>query len=94
MITFDGLVAGEKFLRRNNEEFDDGTPDGTHWRFIRDLLSEVLRASDIALEMPDKPPDRPLTIALTEHQEPWRLLVFVAESCDVDCEQGFVFHHD
>lgn len=94
MITFDGLVAGEKFLRQHNQEFDDGTPDGTHWLFIRQLLSEVFRASGTALEMPDKRPDTPLMISSAAHQETGRLLVFLAEPGDADCEQGFFCRHD
>ena len=58
-VTHDGLIAGERFLRERCAEFNDGTVDGTHWLFIRDLLSAALRASDIALEMPSMPPDAP-----------------------------------
>ena len=66
-ITFQGLVAGEKFLRERNEDFDDGTPDGTHWRLIRGLLSEVFRASGIALKMPGKCPNVPASNSSAEH---------------------------
>jgi hypothetical protein len=93
MITFDSLVAGERLLR-DRIVIDDGTSDGARWRLIRDLLSEVFRASGIVLEMPDRCPYMPASIASTEHQEPGRLLLFVAESSDGDCEHGFVFHHD
>lgn len=92
MITFDGLVAGENFLRNRIEELDDGTPYGTHWRLIRDLLSEVARVSGITLEMPDRCPDTLGTNASTECQETGRLLVFLDGTVGEDCGQEFVFH--
>ncbi len=90
MITFDGLVAGERLLR-DRMWIDDGTPDGAHWRLIRDLLSEVFRASGIDLEMPDKCPDMPVTISSEEHRETGQLLVFLAEPADADCGQEFSY---
>ena len=94
MITFDGLLAGEKFLRERNEDFNNGTPDGTHWRLIRGLLSEVFRASGITLEMPDRRPDMPEMSSSVTHQEHQRLFVFLAESDGVDCEQISFLHYD
>lgn len=46
-ITNNGLLAGERYLREHSEEFDDGTREGSHSRFIRSLVLEVLRASCI-----------------------------------------------
>lgn len=94
MITFDGLVAGETFLRSRIEEFDDGTPDGFHWHFIRELLMEVFRASYITLEMPDRCPDKPVSNFSEVNQDKGRLLVFVPGSADVDYDSGVFLHLD
>jgi len=92
MITFDGLVAGERFLRSQIEEFDDGTPDGFHETFIRELLTEVFRASGITLEIPDKHPDTPESNSSEVNPDTGRLLVFVPESADVDYDSEVFFH--
>ena len=75
-VTQDGLIAGERCLRERCEEFNDGTRDGTHWIFIRDLLSEALRASDIALEMPSMPPDAPALSSLEAPRDTLLLQVY------------------
>lgn len=77
-ITYGGLLAGVRFLQVHCEGFDDGTGDDFHVPFIRDLLTEIFRASGITLEMPDGLPNAQLTIALTDHQGKGRLLVFLA----------------
>ena len=56
LINMDGLLAGERYLREHSEEFDDGTVEGTHVRFIASILSQVFHASHIAFQMPDVPP--------------------------------------
>jgi hypothetical protein len=68
-ITPKGLLAGERFLRDNTEEFYDGTPEGFHLNFIQSLVAHVLCASGITLYMPDQPqvqPDTtdPLTVSI------------------------------
>lgn len=93
MITLDGFVAGERLLR-DRMLIDDGTPDGSHWSLIRDLLSEVFRASGTVLEMPDKCPDMPESTSSAAQKVTAQLLVFVAEPVAVDCGQEFSFHHD
>ncbi len=91
MISFDGLVAGERVLRAHCEEFDDGTPDGTHW-LIRELLTEVLRASGIALETLDRCPDTPASIASASYQGMSLLLVCVPETDDAGYGSEFFVH--
>ena len=76
-ITCNGLVAGVRFLQAHCEGFDDGTGDDFYTPFIRDLLTEIFRASDITLEMPDELPSAPESIALAGHQDMGRLLVFL-----------------
>jgi hypothetical protein len=52
LISHEGLLAGEKYLRKHSKEYDNGTPLGSHRRFIAILLSEALRASFITFKMP------------------------------------------
>lgn len=91
-IIFDGLLAGERFLRIHGLELDEGTPDEEHWFIIQGLLTEVLRASGIALEMPDTLPNVPPSIASSGHQDTGLLLVCVAETGGVDCGSEFLVH--
>lgn len=51
-ITTDGLLAGERFLRERCDEFQDGTRLGFHSNFVKLLISEILCASGLGLEMP------------------------------------------
>ena len=91
-ITYDGLVAGERFLRDHCDGFDDGTGNGFHVDFIKDLLKEVFRASGIDYEILVVKPEKPPLNALEGHQDTDLLLVFVAAPADADCVSGFVFH--
>ena len=76
-ITHEGLVAGVRFLQMHCDGFDDGTGDHFHTPFIRDLLLEVCRASNIALDMPEVQPHKPHTNASAGHQEKLWLLAFL-----------------
>lgn len=76
-IIVGNLVADVRFLQVHCERFDDGTGDDFHTSFIRDLLTEIFRASSIALEMPDEHPSAPESIALANHQDKGLLLVFL-----------------
>jgi hypothetical protein len=58
-ITADGLLAGERYLRSHTEEYNDGTRDGFHVDVIKELVSSVLRASEVAFLMPGEPPNMP-----------------------------------
>lgn len=86
------LVAGARVSRAHCEEFDDGTPDGTHRRLIRELLTEVFRASGIALEMLDRCPDTPASIASASYLGMGLLLVCVRETDDAGYGSEFFFH--
>lgn len=48
-VTEGEILAGEKYLRENCDEFDDGTPQGTHKNFIVNLLTEIFGHSDIKI---------------------------------------------
>lgn len=52
-ITTDGLLAGERYLRDHPYYFDDGTSDGFHADFVKALVSQVLDASCIKIEVSD-----------------------------------------
>ena len=56
-ITSEGLLAAENYLREHLEEYDSGTPLGSHRRFIASLLSEALRASHVNFRMPSESVD-------------------------------------
>lgn len=55
----------------------NGIGDEFHAPFIRDLLTEIFRASGITLEMPEELPSAPEMIALAGHQDKGRLLAFL-----------------
>ena len=55
-------MVGVRFLQIYCIEFDDGTRADFHIPFIRDLLTEIFRASCIVLEMPYKLPRVPAQI--------------------------------
>ena len=55
-VTFEGLLAGERYLRERTDEFDDGTSEGAHVRFVLALVSSVFDACRIAIEMPSAQP--------------------------------------
>lgn len=55
IISREGILAGERYLREHSEEFDNGTSDGAHAEFISELLSAVFDASQITAEMPAMP---------------------------------------
>ena len=59
VITRDGLLAGERYLRDHPYDFDDGTHPGFHSGFVKSLVSEVLDASRIKFEVSDDRPCRP-----------------------------------
>lgn len=90
-ITYDGLIAGVRFLSVHCEGFCDGTGDDFQTWFIRDLLSEVFRASGITPEMPDQPPGVHKLSALAGCQDKLRLLAFLVGpdgehlTVEVDC---------
>ena len=65
-ITYSGLIAGERFLREHCDGFDDGTGDGFHIEFVKNLLMEVFRASDVAHEFLLAPPLKPHQSALED----------------------------
>lgn len=76
-ITYAGLIAGVRFLNVHCLGFDIGTGVDFNTPFIRDLLSEVHRASGITLEMPLELPDVPEKIVSTDHQGKAQLLAFL-----------------
>ena len=55
-ITNEGLLAAEKYLREHLDGYANGTPLAER-RFIASLLSEALRASQIAFRMPSEFPE-------------------------------------
>lgn len=55
LITTDGLLAGERCLREHGYDFQDGTSIGFHIEFVKLLVSEILCASGLAVEMPHDP---------------------------------------
>ena len=75
-ITHGGLVAGVRFLQAHCEGFDDGTGDDFRTPFIRDLLLEVCRASNITLDMPAERRYAREPNASKGRQEKGRLLAF------------------
>lgn len=60
-LTQEGLIAGERYLREHCDEYDDGTGEGFHIRFIQKLVEQVFHASDIDIHIDEKPRE--------EHQE-------------------------
>lgn len=54
-----GPNRADECLREHCEEYDDGTPLGTHDRLIKNILEAALRASGIVVQMPDVPPSMP-----------------------------------
>jgi len=78
-ITYDGLVAGERYLREHCEEYDDGTFDGFHNRIVKGLISEICRVSGLTLEMNPDNHQSPLVIYAKDYSsnhETWGM-------CDV-----------
>lgn len=63
VIAEEGLLAAERHLREHCEEYENGTPLGSHSNFIRNLLSLALRASGIEPQMPPLLPYQPSEIA-------------------------------
>ncbi len=52
MVTYDGLLAGVRYLNVHCPGFDYGTGDDFRTPFIHDLLAEIFRASGIEIDMP------------------------------------------
>lgn len=52
VLTEEGLLAAEQYLRDHSEEFDDGTKLGAHKRLIRNMVVAALRASHIDVQTP------------------------------------------
>lgn len=76
-ITYDGLLAGVRFLNDHCPGFDYGTGDDFRTPFIHDLLAEIFRASGIELDMPCEPQCLHEKTVQEGHQDKGQLLVFL-----------------
>lgn len=76
-ITYDGLLAGVRYLNDHCPGFDYGTGDDFRTPFIHDLLAEIFRASGIGIDMLCEPQCLQETIVQEAHQDTTGLLVFL-----------------
>ncbi|MDP2829140.1 MAG: hypothetical protein Q8O37_11110 [Sulfuricellaceae bacterium] len=76
-ITYDGLLAGVRFLNVHCPAFDYGTGDDFRTPFIHDLLTEIFRASGISVETLCEPLCTQEMTAQEDHQDTTGLLVFL-----------------
>lgn len=77
-VTYDGLLAGVRYLNEHCPGFDYGTGDDFRTPFIHDLLAEIFHASGIGLDMLCEPQCLQEMTVQEAHQGKAELLVFLA----------------
>jgi len=85
-ITYDGLLAGVRYLNEHCDGFDIGTGDDYRTPFIHELLTDIFRASGIEIDIDVETQHMQKMPVCEGHQDTLQLSGLVVFLADVHLE--------